>query len=133
VITIQSVETIDGGYSVMTAERGHVLLSPGSDDQVEGAVEGWLAAGGEALPRAEPKPTVSNEVHGAYLRAALAEAGKLDTVRAALAKQPVKLALFEGATSFRRGEPDLEAGAEALGIDLDAMFARAEELRRSRG
>ena len=73
---------------------------------------------------------VNTEVHGAYLRAALAEAGKLDTILANV--DPVKRELFKGATTFRRGEPDLEAGALAFGIDLAATFKRADEIRASR-
>lgn len=81
----------------------------------------------------EPEPQPVTQVHGAYLRAALAEAGDLDRVYAAHADDPIKLELFRGATSFSRGEPDLEAGATALAIDLDERFARADEIRRSRG
>ena len=102
----------------------------------ENAEVGWSFDGGafeapEPTPPVEPTPVTS--VHGAYLRAALAEAGELDGIIAALANEPVKLELFRGATSFSRGEPDLEAGATALGIDLDVRFARADEIRRNRG
>lgn len=69
----------------------------------------------------------AREVHGAWFRAALAQMGVLATVRAAL--DPVKLALFDGATTFRADHPDVIATAQALGIEVSAVFDTADALR----
>jgi hypothetical protein len=81
-----------------------------------------------------PKPTPPADIHIAWLRAALAEAGRLDAVNAAVASQgQVKQALWDYATTISRTDPDVMAIASALSIDLAALFMRADEIRQLRG
>jgi len=73
------------------------------------------------------------QVHIAWLKAALAEAGKLDAVNAAVSKSgPVSSALWEYATTIRADDRDVVAIAAALRLDLTAMFRRAHALSKER-
>lgn len=93
---------------------------------------GWSYANG-VFTAPEPVVPVPSEVHIAWLRAALAEAGTLSAVNAAVASAgAVKQALWEYATTIRRNDPDVMAIAGALSIDLDALFIRADEIRIER-
>lgn len=93
---------------------------------------GWSYSNG-VFTEPEPVVPVPSEIHIAWLRAALAEAGTLSAVNAAVASAgPVKQALWEYATTIRRNDPDVVAIAGALSIDLDALFIRADEIRIER-
>lgn len=93
---------------------------------------GWSYANGVFTPP-EAVAVVPSEIHVAWLRAALAEAGALGGVNAAVtAAGAVKQALWEYATTIRRADPDVGAIAGALSLDLDALFIRADEIRRER-
>jgi hypothetical protein len=73
-------------------------------------------------------------IHKAWLRAALAEAGKLEAVDAAVqAAGPVKWELWSNATTISQDDPDVTAIASALGIDLAAVFTAARSIRTARG
>lgn len=92
-----------------------------------------------SLPKPEdaPAPPLPSqrprEIHAAWLRAALAEAGKLSAVNAAVAQAgPVKQALWEYATTLNDADTDIIAIASALKIDLAALFDRAEAIRDTR-
>lgn len=122
--------------AILAEIDGISMLVPCDADNVERQlVAVWEAEGGviaEYEPQA-PAPIV--EIHAAWLRAALAEPGtdKLGAVNAAVASQgPVKLALWEFATTIRIGDANVVAIAGALNIDLRALFDRADEMRRSR-
>lgn len=70
-------------------------------------------------------------VHIAWLKAALAEAGKLEAVNAAVAKAgPVQAALWEYATTINASDKDVVAIAAAMKLDLPALFRRADALRK---
>lgn len=93
---------------------------------------GWSYSNGAFTP-GEPSVPVPADIHVAWLRAALAEAGTLSAVNAAVASAgAVKQALWEYATTIRRNDPDVMAIAGALSIDLDALFIRADEIRIER-
>lgn len=93
---------------------------------------GWSYANGVFTP-GEPSIPVPSEIHIAWLRAALAEAGALESVNAAVgAAGPVKQVLWQDATTIRRNDPDVVAIAGALSLDLDALFIRADEIRSGR-
>lgn len=87
-----------------------------------------------AAYREEASRTVPvSSIHVAWLRAALAEAGKLAAVDAAVSSQgDVKKALWDFATSISKADADVVAIAAALKLDLDALFNRAEEIRKER-
>lgn len=73
-------------------------------------------------------------VHKAWLRAALASAGHLPAVDAAVQQAgAVKWELWANATAIDRNDPDVVAIAAALGIDLDAVFIEARAIRAARG
>lgn len=81
---------------------------------------------------AEPE----RSIHKAYLRAALA--GKpferLAEVDAAVqAAGAEKWELWANATTISQDDPDVNAIATALGIDLDAVFVAARAIRAARG
>lgn len=129
---VAEIVTLEDGFAIAECFPAELQFVEAEDDaEVGWSFDGTSFEAPEPAPPVEPLPVTS--VHGAYLRAALAEAGDLDRVYEAHASDPIKLELFRGATSFSRGEPDLETGAAALGINLDARFARADEIRRNRG
>lgn len=73
-------------------------------------------------------------IHKAYLRAALAGIERLSEVDAAVqAAGAVKWELWANATTISQDDPDVNAIAAALGIDLDAVFAAARAIRAARG
>lgn len=80
-----------------------------------------------------PPVILVNEIHMAWFRAALAEAGKLAAVNTAIASLgPVKQELWEYASAIRIDDPDVIAVAAALDIDLRATFDRAAEIKAER-
>lgn len=102
----------------------------------EAAQIGWPIVDGRPAPppaRAEEPPPPVMAVHVAWLSAALAEAGKLAAVEAAVdAAGPVARALWSRATTIRIDDADVVAIAGALKLDLRALFDRAEDLRGAR-
>lgn len=120
-IVVGIVEAYPDGWSPATGQG----VPCGAEPQI-----GWTFDGAAFSP---PQPTPPDDTHAAWLRAALAEAGKLDAVDAAVeAAGPVKVALWQYATTIRRDDSDVTAVAAALKIDLAALFLRAEEIRRER-
>jgi hypothetical protein len=117
--------------SVVWGDPEHWQSSEGETVECPAHVgAGWRYEGGEWL---EPLPPVVEEVHRAWLRAALAEAGVIAAVDAAVqAAGPVKWELWSTATTVRQADPDVQAIAGALGIDLPAIFRRADAIRTSR-
>lgn len=80
-----------------------------------------------------PTAWAETEVHAAWLKAALAEIGKLDAVNAATVKAgAVPAALWATATTIRADDRDVIAVARALDIDLPTLFRRAASLRKER-
>lgn len=104
------------------------------DDDWDRYVASGLPTLAELQPPPPPPPPLPPlSVHIAWLRAALAEAGKLDAVNAAVATAgPVKAQLWDYATTITRNDPDVVAIAAALQINLDEIFARAIEIRDTR-
>jgi hypothetical protein len=85
---------------------------------------------------AELTAVPNRSIHKAYLRAALADpaVNKLAEVDAAVqAAGPVKWELWANATTISQDDPNVNAIASALGIDLDAVFTAARALREERG
>lgn len=78
---------------------------------------------GESLP-APPVETI----RVAWVKASLAQIGKLEPVNAAVT-DPVLKALWDSATEIRRDDPDMVEVAAALSIDLDHLWARARAIR----
>jgi len=72
------------------------------------------------------------EVHIAWLEQALLEIGKLDAVNAAIAGDPTKASLWRRVVTVSRNDRDVIEVAAALAIDLDALFSRADAIRRER-
>lgn len=70
-------------------------------------------------------------IRTAYLKAALAQMGKLATVEAAIS-DPVLKALWDAATEMRRDDPDMIALASALSIDIEAVWTAARAIRDAR-
>lgn len=86
------------------------------------------------FPDGLPAGAVPPEVHIAYLRLALAEIGRLDAVNAAVQSAGVAYQqLWDYATTIQRTDAEVVAIGRALGVDLDAVFSRADEIRRARG
>jgi hypothetical protein len=84
---------------------------------------------------AELTAAAARSIHKAYLRAALADpaVNKLAQVDAAVqAAGPVKWELWANATTISQDDPDVNAIASALDIDLDAVFTAARALREAR-
>lgn len=126
---------IEGGKVVNSIEAEGPDVLPGLTLVLPkgGSDIGWTWDGQNYSPPAPVPPSPPDETHAAWLRAALAEAGKLDAVDAAVeAAGPVKLALWQYATTIRRDDPDVMAIAGALKIDLAALFLRADAIRRER-
>jgi hypothetical protein len=86
----------------------------------------------EDVPR-PPQPPVVNEtrsMHAAWIKAALADMGKLAAVDAAVkAAGPVQVALWTNVTSISIADASVNVIAAALNIDLEVLFDRAEALR----
>lgn len=79
---------------------------------------------------AEPE----RSIHKAYLRAALASIERLAEVDAAVQSAgAVKWELWANATTISQDDPDVNQIADALGVDLDAVFAAARAIRTARG
>ena len=102
-----------------------------------GPIEDSIAIGIDAvtITMADPPPAPAppaEVIRIAYLKAALAEAGELARVDAAVT-DPVLRALWEYAADIRRDDRDIIAMATALSIDLDALWRRAREIRVERG
>lgn len=73
-------------------------------------------------------------IHKAYLRAALASIERLAEVDAAVQSAgAVKWELWANATTIAQDDADVNAIADALGIDLDAVFTAARAIRAARG
>ncbi len=89
----------------------------------------WLLGGGVLDV---PPPEQVTEIHIAWLEQALLEIGKLDAVNAAVASDPVKASLWKRVTDVSLYDPDVKAIGGALGIDLFALFERADAIRQSR-
>jgi len=93
--------------------------------------DGW--DGEQFIDNRERAPELPiTAVHIAWLEQALLEIGKLDAVNAAVAADPVKASLWRRVVTVNRNDPDVIAVAAALDIDLDALFARADAIRRER-
>lgn len=114
---------------------GIIDMLPGRGDRkvfaTEAALAPYLAAWKAAAPKIKPSGPAPRVVHGAYLRAALAQMGHLDRVRKDL-KDPAQLELFNSATSFVFSDAALTAEAKKLGIDLDQVFTIAQQIRSAR-
>lgn len=124
---------IEGGKVANTILCDDPALLPGLTlvEATSGDI-GWTYSNGVFSPP-QVASEVPSEIHIAWLRAALAEAGALTNVNAAVAAAgAVKQALWEYATTIRRADPDVGAIAGALSLDLDALFIRADEIRRER-
>lgn len=79
-------------------------------------------------------PSPETAIHKAWVRAALASAGHLAAVDAAVQQAgAVKWELWANATAIDRNDSDVVAIAAALGIDLDAVFTEARAIRAARG
>lgn len=77
-----------------------------------------------------PSPAMPREMHVAWFKAALADMGKLNAVDAAVATLPAtKQVMWEYATSINETDADVIAIADALQINLAAVFDRAEAIR----
>jgi hypothetical protein len=106
----------------------HTDASLPADTEISRALADWLEAGGVISPHVVPvRPRA---VHAAWIKAALADIGKLSAVNAAVAAAgPVKAALWDSVTTVREDHSDIVAIAAALRIDLPALFTRAEQIR----
>lgn len=114
--------------TIVTVENGPELISLEDRPEKWAIFEEWVSSGGAVAPF--PAPIVEQTIHIAWLRAALAEAGKLTAVdRAVSATGPVQKQLWDYATTIRRNHPSVVAIAAALDLDLDALFARAAAIR----
>lgn len=81
-----------------------------------------------------PPVAPPRSVHIAWLEAALVEIDKLASVEAAVGTAtPAAQALWRRATTITEIDPEVVAIARVLGIDLPALFDRANEIRASRG
>ena len=76
-----------------------------------------------------PEPPVTG-VHIAWLEQALIEIDKLDAVNAAVAADPAKASLWRRVVTVNRNDRDVIEVATALQIDLNALFSRADAIRR---
>jgi hypothetical protein len=108
-----------GGYETNPPARSiQVPYAPDHAGQI------WDGSGWGAIP------VPPREIHIAWLKAALADLGKLDAVEAAVATLPAaKRIMWEYATSIIETDADVIAIAGALRIDLAAVFDRAEAIR----
>jgi len=77
-------------------------------------------------------PAPPETIKTAYLKAAMAQIGKLAAVDAAVT-DPVLAVLWANATEMRRDDPDMAAIARGLSIDLDDLWTRARAIRAARG
>lgn len=144
----------NGAAQPMTSETAASLL--GSDGALLAQVQALLAANAALEGAAEAHAdalagkdariseleaqiaTLTAEpersIHKAYLRAALASIERLAEVDAAVQSAgAVKWELWANATTISQDDPDVNAIADALGIDLDAVFVAARAIRAARG
>lgn len=92
-----------------------------------------IANGGDLIANYVAPPAPVRTIHPAWLRLALIEIDKLDAVNAAVASQgATKVALWEYATTISENDPDVNAVATALSIDLAALFTRGFAIRDSK-
>jgi hypothetical protein len=79
-------------------------------------------------------PAVPAATHAAWLRLALHDLGRLADVEAAVAQAGgATEVLWRSATTISRADPEVVAIGQALTIDLDSLFVRAEAIRLARG
>lgn len=74
-------------------------------------------------------PPPPRDLAAAWVKAALAEMGVIGRIRASLT--PLQSELFEGATAFREDHPMILGVGRALGLDVKAVFDRAEAIREA--
>jgi golgin subfamily B member 1 len=114
------------GAEALVAERDGTIA--GLNAQVE-ALTARIAE-----LEAAPKPPSDRTIHKAWLRAALASIERLAEVDAAVQSAgPVHWELWANATTISRDDADVVAIAEALKVDLDAVFAAARAIQVARG
>ncbi len=79
-----------------------------------------------------PPAETIKAVHKSWLTLALLEIDKLDAVTRAVKANRAAAVLWDTATTIGRHDPEVLMIGAALGIDLDALFARADAIRASR-
>lgn len=117
-----------------TEEAGAVLVSEADTPELWG--EMLEALGGSVLPYSAPAPPVPQEVTMRQARLALAEAGLLPAVDAAIAgmtepQRTAALIEWEYSGTVQRDKPLVLALASSLGLteaQLDELFSRAATL-----
>jgi hypothetical protein len=131
----------NGAAQPMTAETAAALLPHAellAQVQALQTANAGIAEKDERIAELEAQiAALSSEpersIHKAYLRAALASIERLAEVDAAVqAAGAVKWELWTNATTISQDDPDVNAIADALGIDLDAVFAAARAIREGR-
>jgi hypothetical protein len=128
ILTVNAAIVIDGKVT------GIVSAPPGWEPDEGNLVPcGYEVKVGSTWDGSAFVPPALRAVHVAWFKAALAEAGVLDQVDAAVRGLPqVKQVLWEYATTIREDDDDVTALAAALSVDLRAMFDRAEVIRQER-
>ena len=135
-ITIRSARFANADNTAIvaeTVEAGSVALEAPRSGMAPERVEAWNAAMLLGPAPYEVPPPPDPGVHIAWIEQALVEIGKLDAVEAAVAQDRATQALWRRVTTMRKTDPEVVTIAAALGIDRDALFARAEEIRAARG
>lgn len=128
---VTSARWANAGQTLIAAEiNGRALLVP---DDMRNVDRRAVAAAGVTIAAYE-QPAAERSIHKAWLRAALADIGRIADVDAAVhTAGPVSWELWSNATTISQDDPEVNAIAGALGIDLDAVFAAALAIRAARG
>lgn len=128
---VTSARWADAGQTIIAAEiGGRALLVP---DDMANADRQAIAAAGITIAAHVP-PQADRAIHKAWLRAALADIGRIAELDAAVQSAgPVPWELWSNATTISQDDPDVTAIAAALNIDLAAVFTAARAIRTARG
>jgi len=118
---------LDGSFTALVQGRPYHVTP--DDPLFDGVSADDIAALPlEPLPPSIPAPPRS--IHVAWFKAALAEMGRIDAVDAVVATLPrAKQLLWEYATTITATDADVNAIADALKINLAAVFDKAETIR----
>lgn len=121
---------VGGGFSVITDELGHVLMTAESFPSLYADLMDWEAAGGAISPPKDPGLSVPQSVSKAQGMMALYSAGLLGQLESLIANHPyppVRI-WFANANYWERSNPYIQSLGPELGLteeDIDALFRAA--------
>lgn len=117
--------------AILRADGAWIPANPSNTDYA--VYQTWLANGNTPTPYVAPPAGIPQVVTPFQAKAALLQAGLLNTVKAAIASAPAITQLaWSDATEFTRDSPTIATMAGALGLtsaQVDALFVAAAAIQ----